>query len=754
MQPLELPGTLESLESIRDFVKAAAAEAGLDKKRTYRLILAVDEIATNSVVHGYGEAGIEGDLRIWAEITDRSFAIVIEDSASSYDPPQQLISEDLDRPLEDRQVGGLGFFLAIQNVDEFRYEHVDSRNRHTFIMNSMYSAPEKSAILKKVRLFAETPDPIIDELALVFEEIRVASDEVIFTKGEMGTSIYIVASGRVRLHDDDRTIEYLSECELFGETAPILPEERQVSVTSLQETRLLRLESDPLHKLFETHVEVAVEVVQLLTGRLRARVQELDDLRVQMEEVILPLGIALSQEDNLDGLLERILVETKTFCNADAGTIYLMTGDKHLEFSCVRTDSLGIALGGTTGKAIPFPPLPLYDQATGDPNFKNVATYVALNGHSTHIPNIYDTTDFDFSATRDIDSENGYRSVSSFTVPLKNHQGEVEGVLQLFNAQDPLSGEIVPFEKYQQLVVESLASQAAIALNTQMLLDRQKGLLKYESDIQTARQIQADFLPDSLPQPAGWEIVAICEPAQNVAGDFYDAFTLSQKRRVCFVIADVVDKGVPAALFMALTRSLTRAFAQQHYSIDWTAMLSEKGGSGRMRQRGRKRAMTGTIALKNAVTLTNNYIQDNHLDLNMFATLFIGMVDPRNGELAYINAGHNPPFIIGADGALKATLKPSGPAVGMLPGIDFEIEFAQFDPGDVLFAYTDGVTEARSETREFYTEKRLLDTLNHPAISASDVVDRIAGDVHAFIGDADRFDDITMIAVQRKQGEK
>ena len=98
MQPIELPGTLESLEPIRDYIKAAAEKTSLDKKRTYRLILAVDEIATNSIVHGYTEAGMDGDLAIWAEITDRSLTIVIEDSAPPYDPPQKLESEELDSP--------------------------------------------------------------------------------------------------------------------------------------------------------------------------------------------------------------------------------------------------------------------------------------------------------------------------------------------------------------------------------------------------------------------------------------------------------------------------------------------------------------------------------------------------------------------------------------------------------------------------------------------------------------------------------
>ena len=117
---------------------------------------------------------------------------------------------------------------------------------------------------------------------------------------------------------------------------------------------------------------------------------------------------------------------------------------------------------------------------------------------------------------------------------------------------------------------------------------------------------------------------------------------------------------------------------------------------------------TGTNALRNAVLLTNNYILENHEDLNMFATLFFGLLDPSNGQLAYINAGHNPPFILGPDGTVKAALKGTGPAVGMFPATDFRIDYAQMDPGDILYLYTDGVTEARDPDRAFFTEKRLL----------------------------------------------
>lgn len=133
MEPLTVPGTLESLGEIADYVKAAANSAGLDKKSSYRLRLAVDEIATNIITHGYVEAGGEGNLALQAEIDEQELTIVIEDTGIAYELQRQP-PDSLDSPLEERQIGGLGVYLAIQNVDKFFYERVEDRNRHTFIV--------------------------------------------------------------------------------------------------------------------------------------------------------------------------------------------------------------------------------------------------------------------------------------------------------------------------------------------------------------------------------------------------------------------------------------------------------------------------------------------------------------------------------------------------------------------------------------------------------------------------------------------
>ncbi len=134
MERLSVGGTLDALEVIRAYVLAAAGKAGLDKKAAYRLQLAVDEIATNIVTHGYAEAGLEGMIDVWAVFDEKALTISIEDTGVAYEPDLQS-ADDKDLLLEERQIGGLGLLLAIQNVDEFHYERVGERNRHTFIVN-------------------------------------------------------------------------------------------------------------------------------------------------------------------------------------------------------------------------------------------------------------------------------------------------------------------------------------------------------------------------------------------------------------------------------------------------------------------------------------------------------------------------------------------------------------------------------------------------------------------------------------------
>ncbi len=192
---------------------------------------------------------------------------------------------------------------------------------------------------------------------------------------------------------------------------------------------------------------------------------------------LIDIGIALSAERNTDVLMETILLEAKSLSNADGGTLYIRTDDDRLRFQIMRTDSLNIAMGGTTGKDINFPPLNFYDPKTGEENLKNVATAAALTGKSINIPEAYESDLFDFSGTKKFDEGTGYRSKSFLCVPLTNSQNEIIGVLQLLNAKTRDTDEVVAFSGDIQPLIEALASQAAVALDNQQLLEAQKKLL-------------------------------------------------------------------------------------------------------------------------------------------------------------------------------------------------------------------------------------------------------------------------------------
>ncbi|HEX2873178.1 MAG TPA: GAF domain-containing protein, partial [Polyangiaceae bacterium] len=202
------------------------------------------------------------------------------------------------------------------------------------------------------------------------------------------------------------------------------------------------------------------------------------DDKLRRLELLLRVGVALSAETDTNRLLETILLEAKELTRADGGTLYLRQDEDSLHFAIMRTDSLGIAIGGTTGRPTTLPPIPLRDPDTGAPNHRHIASYAALRRQSINIPNAYDTTRFDFSGTKAFDARNGYRSVSFLTIPMLDASGRVAGVLQLINSRDAKTGEVVPFDDLDQQTVEVLASQAGVSLQNKLLRDAQRDLLE------------------------------------------------------------------------------------------------------------------------------------------------------------------------------------------------------------------------------------------------------------------------------------
>ena len=184
---------------------------------------------------------------------------------------------------------------------------------------------------------------------------------------------------------------------------------------------------------------------------------------------LLKIGSSLSSEKDIDQLLENILQAAMDITHADAGTLYRLTEDQKLKFEILHTKSKGVHLGGKSGIPITIPPMALFDQA-GKPELAKVVCYAVHKDQTVNIPDAYNVEGFDFSGTHKFDAANNYRSVSFLTVPMKNHQSEIIGVLQLLNASDPATGEIIPFSQDHQEIVEALSSQAAVALTNRLLI--------------------------------------------------------------------------------------------------------------------------------------------------------------------------------------------------------------------------------------------------------------------------------------------
>ena len=207
--------------------------------------------------------------------------------------------------------------------------------------------------------------------------------------------------------------------------------------------------------------------------------ETVEDLIRRLEQLN-EIGAALSQEKDIDHLLEKILLAAKTITRAAGGTLYVLEPSDEgprLRFAIMRNESLGIAMGGTTGNPIPFYPVHLYGK-DGTPNNQMVAAYAALTGKTVNIADAYTEEGFDFSGTRNFDKKTGYRSKAFLTVPMKNHEGEIIGVLQLINSKDSATNDVGPFSHSDQRLAESLASQAAIALTNRHLINQLEELFE------------------------------------------------------------------------------------------------------------------------------------------------------------------------------------------------------------------------------------------------------------------------------------
>lgn len=272
-----------------------------------------------------------------------------------------------------------------------------------------------------------------------------------------------------------------------------------------------------------------------------------------------------------------------------------------------------------------------------------------------------------------------------------------------------------PYSVDDQSLLMILGDQAGTAIHVAQLVAEKE---RVSQELTLAWRIQQSFLPKSLPQIPGWELTAVLQPARETCGDFYDVFALPGGR-YGILIADVADKGMAAALYMALSRTLIRTFAFQH---DRQPHLALQGANERI-------------------------LLDTHSD--QFVTVFYGILDPQQGTLLYSNAGHNPPYLFTADGRLQ-TLRGTGIPLGIMPDASWGHASVQVNPGDLLLLYTDGVTEAHNRRLQPFGETGLLHVLQrNREKTAGQIREALLRAISDFTGTAPKFDDVAIVALKR-----
>jgi sigma-B regulation protein RsbU (phosphoserine phosphatase) len=427
--------------------------------------------------------------------------------------------------------------------------------------------------------------------------------------------------------------------------------------------------------------------------------------RADRLQSLLDVSMALATQVDLDSLLQVILDQARSVMQAERSTLYVYDPGQDALVSRVSE-------GAARGLAIRVP------LGTG------IAGHVGATRELVNIPDAYADPRFN----PEVDRKGGFRTRSILTAPLLSHDGRLMGVIQLLNKS---TGE--PFSAEDEVLVRAFASHAGVALERARLVEEALEKQRIEEGLRLAHDIQMGMLPRRFPASPVLEIDAALAPAKTVGGDFYDVLErltfsdrppyAAQDGRIWFAIGDVSGKGIGAALFMAVTRTMFRAAAGAG-APDPAAVLFQ---------------------------VNNELAKDN--ERAMFVTVFAGLYDPATGVLEYANGGHNPPYVLRASGALETLPNAASPALGVMEDLPFANAEVRLGPGDALVAYTDGVNEAQNPRGELYGTPRFEAWLRAAAgRPVPELVKSLIAEIDRFEEGAAPADDITVLAFRRLAG--
>ncbi|MCK4771573.1 MAG: SpoIIE family protein phosphatase [Candidatus Latescibacteria bacterium] len=393
----------------------------------------------------------------------------------------------------------------------------------------------------------------------------------------------------------------------------------------------------------------------------------------------------------LDVVLDRILLTATENVRADRGTIYLVDEPNGEIWSKVLQGEEKLEIRLPLGQGL--------------------AGYVARTGEVIILDDAYSDPRFN----SEVDKASGYKTESMITTPMRNKEGDIIGVFQLLNKTDGL------FSQDDVAFLDALSAHAAIALENAFLLKESLEKKELEKELDVAEGIQKGLLPADSPEIEGFELLGVCTPCDAVGGDSYDYILLDDGRWL-ITIADVVGHGVPAAMLMANLYATLRSHSQ--YDFELTSMVAR----------------------------VNDFIHRS-TDTSQFITMFCGILDPASGEFTFTNAGHNPPYLVRANADPDETVVPmteGGIPLGMMPSVPYSSGNVTMDKGDILFLFTDGVSEVMNEEGELMGEEALEECLKQSVgLPLASVIHEVQMEVRSHAGDTPYEDDVTMVGVQR-----
>jgi sigma-B regulation protein RsbU (phosphoserine phosphatase) len=429
--------------------------------------------------------------------------------------------------------------------------------------------------------------------------------------------------------------------------------------------------------------------------------------RINEQAALLRLSNALLTQRDIQAVVDQVVHIVADVLNVDACALLLAGPEGSVDFrasvgwdlSLLQTERPRFSPKGPAGQAYYTGQPVSADDLYNDPRFEDQDTYRTM----------------------------GFQS--ALAVPV-TRSGQTIGTLLVTTRTQR------HFDEEASRLLQLLANQAAIAIEQAQLQEYALAEQRLRKELELARQIQASFLPRQLPILPGWEFGAHYASAREVGGDYYDFITLRDPAQrpagmpgnfllgsglLGLVIGDVSDKGVPAALFMALCRTLVRAVTI----------------SGR--------------SPAEAIQRVNDLIL-NDSQSDQFITLFYGALNPADATLRFVNAGHNPPLVVRGESSDIFTLHARGIALGIMPSITLAESEVRLEPGDVLLMYTDGITEARNtEAEEFGVERLTRLLIDNRRRRADEIVRTICDAVREFVGEAEPFDDMTLVALKRAE---